>query len=209
MVNRCYIFAAGDYCGVPEIKSNDFVITADAGYLHTQKLGIAPNLAMGDFDSLEFVPKNCEIIKFNPQKDQTDTSLSCLEALKRGYNDITICGALGGERFDHTFANIQTAFNLSKKGANITLTDGDTFIRIITDSRIDFNENHAGYVSVFSLSEISEGVDICGLKYELSGAVLSSSIPLGVSNEFIGSDKSYVSVRKGTLALMWKNYKCV
>ncbi len=204
MTNKCYIFAAGDYCGVPDIKSNDYVIAADAGYLHAEKLGIKPNLVMGDFDSMKHIPSDCEVIKFKAEKDDTDTSLACLEAKKRGYGDIIICGALGGERFDHTLANIQTSYNLSLKGADITLTDGKTFIKVITNSRIDFDASDKGYISVFSLSENSYGVDLCGLKYSLSDATLSNNFPLGVSNEFMGVDNCYVSVKKGTLAVVWK-----
>ena len=57
-------------------------------------------------------------------------------------------------------------------------------------------------VSVFSLSDVSKGVSLSGLKYSLSDATLSNGFPLGVSNE--GKGAVTVSVRDGELLLMWK-----
>ena len=41
-----------------------------------------------------------------------------------------------------------------------------------------------------------------GLKYSLSEACLTSTVPLGVSNEFVG-EKSHISAENGILMVMW------
>lgn len=107
-MNDCVIFTGGELDS-PErldksIWKNAFVIAADSGYRYAEMLGIIPDLAMGDYDSLGYVPKNCgEVMTFPKEKDDSDLMLAIREALKRGYKNITVIGALGG-RFDHTFS---------------------------------------------------------------------------------------------------------
>ena len=48
----CYIIGAGDFCeNALDVKDDDFVIAADGGYRYLDKIGIKPDLYMGDFDS--------------------------------------------------------------------------------------------------------------------------------------------------------------
>ena len=56
-MKTCYIFGAAD--GLPDrFKKNeeDLVIAADSGINHLEKFGALPDIAVGDFDSLGFVP---------------------------------------------------------------------------------------------------------------------------------------------------------
>ena len=58
-----------------------------------------------------------------------------------------------------------------------------------------------GRLSVFSMTEKSDGVTLSDLKYELKDAVITNDFPIGISNEFIGKAAS-VTVEKGTLLVM-------
>ena len=64
-----------------------------------------------------------------------------------------------------------------------------------------FKVSNSRYLSVFSASDISEGVSESGVKYLLDNVTLSRSFPLGVSNEF-AADKAVISVKKGTLLII-------
>lgn len=55
-----------------------------------------------------------------------------------------------------------------------------------------------GYLSLFSLGEKAEGVNIRGMKYELNDATVTNDFPIGISNEFMGQEAT-VSVRQGQL----------
>ena len=66
----------------------------------------APDLAMGDFDSLGYVPEGMSVKAFSPEKDASDMELALEEALARGADAVEVYGALGG-RLDHTVANLQ------------------------------------------------------------------------------------------------------
>ena len=50
---------------------------------------------------------------------------------------------------------------------------------------------------------MAEGVTLTNLKYPLENDTLSSSFPLGVSNQFLGQPAS-VSVEDGCLLLLWE-----
>lgn len=63
-------------------------------------------------------------------------------------------------------------------------------------------KRNAGLISVFSLTDRAEHVEIKGLKYEYEGA-LSNECALGVSNAFIGRD-GWISVEEGALLLVYE-----
>lgn len=202
MEPTCCIFAAGDYCGAPEISKKDLVIAADAGLNHLNRLGITPDVVLGDFDSLGGVPENANVLRFPPEKDCTDTYLALQEGLTRGFKRFTVCGALGGKRLEHTLANLQNAAYFAENGCEVYLTDGSCVITVLHNSSFRFSGAETGFISVFSLSETSRGVTLSGLKYPLENAVLSCSVPLGVSNEFT-EKTAEISVKNGTIAVLW------
>ena len=107
---KCYIFAGSPEakCSGVEFDSSRYVICADGGYILAKKMGIEPDVIIGDFDTYKSrLPENCEIIRHPEEKDDTDTMLAVKLALNRGFKHIVICGAIGG-RLDHTMANIQS-----------------------------------------------------------------------------------------------------
>lgn len=204
---RCVIFAAGDFNGTFNKKDGDYLIAADAGFHHLEKMNICPDLLLGDFDTIGEIPKHANIISFNPEKDNTDTELALIEGISRGFSKFLICGATGGKRLEHTIANLTLAASYAEKGYDIILTDGEYIIKALHNGVYTLPKEASGFISVFSISGKAEGVTISGLKYPLTDAVLDSSNPtLGVSNEFIG-EEAKISVSNGTLIILWKNVK--
>lgn len=200
----CYIFAAGDYkhnSDIINFNNDNFIIAADAGFSHALKCECIPNIIIGDFDSLENIPNDIEKIHYPAKKDYTDTHLAIEYAYSKGYRNIYVLGALGGERFDHSFSNIQSGTHFANLGANITLTDGKTVIKFLRNSKISFDKSMSGYISIFSATDTSSGVNVKGLEYELEDYTLKNDFPLGVSNKFIGKP-SEISVTDGTLIVI-------
>ena len=198
----CYVVGAGENGGTDfSPGAGDFVIAVFFGFQVLGQKGIRTDLAIGDFDSLGFVPECAEVKALEKEKDDTDMRAAVLEGIKAGYGTFHIYGGTGG-RIDHTIANMQLLAELSQSGRRGFLFGGDYIMTALTDEALHFPPYDSGYVSVFAHSERAEGVWLKGLKYELQDAVLSNDYPLGVSNEFAGK-KSSVFVRKGTLILVF------
>jgi len=204
MTNKiCYIVGAGYNYGLDfYIQNGDYVIAADGGYDYLQKHGIPADLVIGDFDSIAKPPPLSNAITLNRNKDFSDMFEAIKIGIKKGYEYFHIYCGTGG-RFDHTFANIQALTYLSQNGKRGYLVDKDCIITTITNGSITLGPNCSGYISVFSFSDISTGVYLKGLKYtELENNTMSSTCPMGVSNEFIGVE-STVSVDDGTLVVIF------
>ena len=175
------------------------VIAVDGGYKYMQNSRV--DLVVGDFDSLGYVPKHPNILKLQPEKDDTDMLVAMKEGLRAGYRTFHIYGGCGG-RFEHTYANIQSLAYLTEQGAKGILHDGDTQITMLSNGTLILPAKQAGYLSVFSYSEKAEGVTLKGLKYPLEQATLTNAFPIGVSNEFIGQNAE-ISVENGRLLIIY------
>lgn len=197
----CFIVGAGDFCEKSlDVKKGDIVIAADGGYKYLEAIGIKPDIYMGDFDSAPKPETDTDIEVFKCEKDDTDTILAVKHALGLGFKDFKIFGGCGG-REDHTFANIQTLSYIVSNGGKAKLF-GKNEVYTVIDSFISFEKEMTGKISVFSLSDISEGVSIKGLKYGLENGELTNRFPLGVSNEFCGKP-SEITVKSGLLLIIY------
>ena len=198
----CYVVGAGENYGIDfRLAAGDYVIAADAGLSYLEKQGIRADLVIGDFDTLKCVPEHPNTIVLSPEKDDTDTLAAVREGIKAGYTSFNIYCGTGG-RIDHTMANLQVLAYLSANNMRGFLFDNGTVITAITNGRLCFERIPCGYVSVFSCSTKAKGVTLCGLKYELNNKTLKNTIPIGVSNEFIGKESS-ISVSDGTLFIVF------
>ena len=195
----CYIVGAAPECTPFFPAREDFVIAADGGQEALAKLGIVPNLVVGDFDSSN-VPSTIPIVKHPVEKDDTDTALAIREGARRGFRTFALYGCTGG-RPDHSFAVVQTVLGAAKEGYRAFIVGEEMVGTVLLNGTLSFSPT--GTVSVFSLSERSLGVTLTGLKYPLRDAVLTSDFPLGVSNEALEA-RVTVSVKEGALYLLWK-----
>ena len=195
----CYLVGAGAFTmrGLYPAKG-DCVIAADDGYSSLHSAGITPDLLIGDFDSLQWIPKDIPQKAFPPEKDETDMELALTEGIARGYHTFYLYGASGG-RADHTQANMQLLGYASRQGFACKMICPYYDVYTITDDTLHLPPIDSGIiVSVFCHGDRAEGITLEGLKYPLLHAVLTCDHPLGVSNEAIG-DAIDITVEHGTL----------
>lgn len=198
----CFIIGAGEHFLPPRVKNpKDLMIAADGGYAYLKSEGIKPDMIIGDFDSLGYTPREPNVTALPPEKDVTDTAAAIKAGWQKGFRTFRIYGGTGG-RLDHTLANIQCVAAVAENGGAGYLMGGDCVVTAVHNGEIKFSPKAGGYISVFSHSSLSSGVNEKGLKYSVDGAVLKNSDPLGVSNEFIG-EQSLISVRDGTLIIIY------
>lgn len=197
----CYIIAAGDCEKITIDKNeNDLIIAADAGMKYCERDNVTPDVIIGDFDSLGFIPENDNVITLPVAKDDTDTSFAVKYAMDKGYKKFVIFGGAGGRRADHTFANIALLAFISKNGCQGYLACDGYVVTAITDSIVIFPDYMQGDISVFSFDTISRGVSESGLLYSFTDADIRNCDITGVSNSFTGV-RSSVSVKDGTLII--------
>ena len=198
---RCAIFTArceGDPAEAYTFREGDLILCADAGYALAQRLKLAPDAVIGDFDS-SAAPGECDVVRFPVVKDDTDAMLCAKYALELGVRDFLFVGGLGG-RLDHTLANLQTLLYLAEQGAQAALCDGLVRVQAVRNGGIRV-KRAPGKLSVFALGGPCEGVYIRGAKYPLEGATLTPEFPLGMGNDFTAAEAE-IGVERGTLLVI-------
>lgn len=192
-------------------QTGDYVIAADGGLKHLEKAGIHADMVVGDFDTLGYEPEHENVVRLQVMKDWTDTFVAMEKGVELGYGNFLFYGCLGG-RLEHTVANLQHLAWLAERGLTGWMYGEDRWVTAVCASpaksaSLFFSGEAEGgpqagkLISVFSLSDRSEGVTIKGLKYQLQDAELTSGFPLGVSNEFTG-EKAEISLKKGVLLVI-------
>lgn len=200
-MKTCIIISGGAYTTIPEKNVKDFIIACDKGYDYAKKQNIMPNLIIGDFDSYEGeLPAEVEVMKFPPEKDDTDTMIALKTAIKRGFRSIYIYCAFGG-RLDHLYANFQTVVYAAKQNVRCQMIDTDNVVTAIQNSAIQLSKREGYALSLFSVSNKCSGVSVTGAKYPLENAELTNTFPLGVSNEW-EEDVVNVEVKDGILLII-------
>ncbi|ADH99207.1 thiamine diphosphokinase [Salisediminibacterium selenitireducens] len=195
MTIRTVIFAGGPEASFPskdvfsQIKlKSDYWIGADRGALHLIKRGIAPDLSVGDFDSVSqeewdtIQRRSREIFVHPEEKDETDLEIALHEAIKAGSESICLIGVTGG-RIDHYLMAIQLMELTARSVKEIKLYDvtGEMWIRqpgTYEEERRGYN-----YVSFLPATEQVEGLTLRGFKYPLTEAVLNRGSSLAISNQ--------------------------
>lgn len=200
----CFVVGAGTIA--PELRlslcPDDLLIAADAGWLAVERMGLVPHLVVGDFDSLGHQPDHPNAVVLPTVKDDTDMHAAIQLGLERGYTRFALYGGTGG-RLAHTLANLQLLDGLARQGCRGFLVGEGTVATAVHSGVLNFPGHMAGYLSVFCTSGTAKGVTLSGLQYKLACAELTSSFPLGVSNEFTGAP-ARVSVEDGTLLVLWQ-----
>jgi thiamine pyrophosphokinase len=205
-VKRAVIFANGT---LPDpdaarriLREDDYRIAADGGCAHALALGRAPDVLIGDFDSLpEHVREPLQLAgtrmqSFPAEKDETDLELAVWFALQEGYTAILILGGLGG-RTDQILANLSLLTDPALREYDIRIDDGrEEAVRIGEETIL---RGAAGdLVSLLPWGVPAEGVVTEGLKYPLRGETLVPYETRGVSNRML-SETAVVSVERGVL----------
>ncbi len=187
------------------VTEADYIIAADGGYDHLLRLGIEPDILVGDFDSLKNEPADfMRKVKLPCEKDETDSLYALRFAFSKGAKKIVLYGGIGS-RFDHSYANVCLLQQAMVREIPMVLTDGETEL-YLTDSSLTLEKQVGTVVSVYAFGEVCEGVTLRGVKYPLEGYTLEPFDILGTSNEF-ASPKAEFSVMRGNLLIICNETK--
>ena len=194
-------FNADHFCEMDAMGAFDYVIAVDAGLKHLEAIDRTPDMALGDFDSLGYVPNGVRVARFSSKKNKSDMELGLERAKNMRHNELFVYGGLGG-RLDHTLANLQVFAKFSEKGAYVNAIGlGENITFVTGPDTCELSAQESGTISVLSMSDECTGVFERGLAYELDDAKLTSRMSLGLSNEFTG-EPVLIGVESGTLAII-------
>jgi thiamine pyrophosphokinase len=204
------LFAGGTVQGGSAVEQAlakaEMVIAADSGAMAALELGYVPAFVVGDFDSLSQTAlanlerRGSRIVQAPTEKNETDTELAIELALKQGATHITLLGALGGERFDHTLANILLLAGYPDRP--IDIADGNARGWLLRGPGETLIEGKRGdLLSLFPLTASAEGVRTENLYYPLRGETLRFGRPRGISNVLLGK-RARVALDEGLLLVI-------
>lgn len=183
-------------------SKDDITVAADSGYGNAVRLGVKPDIAVGDFDSFseKKIPSDVERITVPAEKDFTDTMLAVNTALEKGAREVIIIGGLDG-RLDHTLSNLAILEKLFQRHVLSTIEDGKNRVRYIEATSTLVARSNYKYLSLIAADKKVKGVCIEGCKYPLDNAVLKKDHQYAVSNEITGN-VALVSVKKGGIYIV-------
>ena len=200
------IFANGSY-GDPGFYKEylkkfhtPYIICADGGANFTKKIGLIPNVILGDLDSISEETLRCyqdvEIRRYPVCKDETDTQLAFNHAIEIGATEVIVFGALG-TRLDHSLGNIYLLTRFLEVGIQGIIVDEKNDIFLIQDKKT-LNLPIGTVISLLPLGGNVEGLNIQGFKYPILNGKMTLENPYGISN-VTARERQTISLEKGIL----------
>lgn len=203
----CALVAASDFNAADFIRRDacgafNEVYAVDAGFAHLAAIDRAPDLAIGDFDSLGYVPRARRVVRHPAKKDKSDLELALERACARHADEVWVYGALGG-RLDHTVANLQILARFAEGGMDVTAIGAATAMRVLVGpDAFDIPTSGPGTVSVFAATDVARGVIERGMEYSFNDELITNRTSRGLSNELQGRAAA-VAVEEGTLYVFY------
>lgn len=169
-----------------------FIICADGGAVLARKWGVAPDLILGDLDSLDgeiltyWQEKGVPVQRVPAEKDETDLELAVDFALEQGVEKIILVGAWGS-RVDHALGNLELLYRLAQGGTANELLTRDHRLIAFTSS-LEARVRPGSYVSLVPLTPVVRRVWTQGLAYPLTGQDVTKGKTLSISNQAQGEE---------------------
>jgi thiamine pyrophosphokinase len=216
---RAVIFANGELPNLEKARSllqeGDYLIAADGGANHLMKMGILPEIVIGDLDSVdedtlfEFTSAEVEVEQYSEDKDETDIELALRYAVELRPAAILVIGALGG-RLDQTLANLSIVTDPALPAIDIRLDDGVEeafFCRAKTakGGQAEIQGRSGDIVSLIPWHGPVEGVTTEGLQWPLYAETLYPDKSRGISNIML-ADSASVSLQSGLLLIVHRRF---
>lgn len=205
-MKRCIIFSGGDMDTDRIWKAEygrDFILCADGGFRHALRLGVTPDMIIGDLDSgIESYPDEIRHRIFPAEKDKTDTNL-CLDfAIENGYDDVLLLGGFGGRR-DHEYSHYCLMYHALRHGVRMRMVSGTQEIWM-ENAPFVLYPNEKKYISFFPFGGDVKDFCVHGLKYEAEEMILRCDCVQASSNQFDGGNLAEICFAKGGTVLVMR-----
>lgn len=176
----------------------DHFIAADGGANIALKLGIKPDVIIGDLDSYDGSDNEVSEIIFRPSQEFNDLEKALQHAQEKKGTHIYILGATG-YRLDQTLKNLSVLKQFTPQFQQIRIIDNFGETRLLPPTFSD-DFTIGTKLSLFPLSGEVTGITTKGLKYPLNNEFLKNGVRDGSSNEVV-ENPIQINHRKGDLLL--------
>ena len=183
----------------PLLPENAYVICADGGFRHMDKLGLTPDIVIGDMDSVKADLHGEKTIVYPVRKDFTDSEIAVNYAIDNGFSDLVLIG-FTGTRTDHTLTNLLLLKGISERGARAEIIDEHNVIRYAEKENI-IRGKKGDIVSIIPIGGDVSGITTEGLDYPLFSETLEFGKGRGVSNVMTG-DECRITVKNGSALII-------
>lgn len=206
------IFANGDINDGPMVRraleglDQPLLIAADGGARAALYFGYLPNLVIGDLDSLSPVEvtnlqtQGVEILRYPPEKDETDLELALKYAAEQDGQWIRIVGGVG-DRLDQTLANMYLLALSELTGRDVAFVAGRQEIYLLRAGAHTLNGAAGDTVSLIPLGGDVRDITTTGLQYPLNNETLVFGPARGVSN-VMQQTTAGITLRGGVLLVI-------
>lgn len=206
---KCIIMANGEYGELSLYKeilsSADRIICADGGANYAYRLGLIPNLIIGDLDSISIETRNfyadqgVSFQQYPSRKDFTDMQLALQAAAVMGAKEIILLGSQGG-RLDHSLSNLYSGIEYTRKDIKVMHYHPECTIYLLMD-QMPLAGQVGDLVSLLPLGGEVSGVNLKGFAYPLKNALLPCENPYAISN-VLASEIASIQAASGVLAVL-------
>ena len=163
-----------------DLDKYELICATDGAYQFLKEQEIKPDFISGDFDSLETIPKDIEVIH-TPNQDFTDFDKMLKILFDKGYKKIDIYGASGKEQ-DHFLGNLHTAIQWKNK-LNLTFFDNHSRY-FLADKSTSISNCIDKTVSLVPFPKAKK-ITTEGLQYPLQNEDLTFGKRIGTRNKAI------------------------
>ncbi|OXS25526.1 MAG: thiamine diphosphokinase [Acetobacterium sp. MES1] len=206
---KVIIFTNGEYKSkdfyetyINKVKA-DYLICADGGANFARELKLKPNIIIGDMDSItaetsEYY-KAVQLEMYPQKKDETDTELAIMHAIKRGADKVIVLGGLGS-RMDHSIANIYLLKRFTDVNIEAEIVNENNQIRLLGKTT-ELSFPIGTIVSILPIGENVTGLTITGFEYPITAGEMSVDKPYGISN-VVNRNSQQISFEQGLLMVI-------
>lgn len=186
---------------LPDLSEYNLICATDGAYKFLKEKNISPDFISGDFDSLDDIPNDIEVIE-TPNQDFTDFDKILQILFDKGYTTIDVFGASGKEQ-DHFLGNLHTAIQWKEK-LNLTFFDNNSRY-FLADKNTEISDCKNKIVSLIPFPKATN-IITKGLQYPLKNETLTFGKRIGTRNKAI-ENQINIAFKNGELFIFINHKK--
>jgi len=193
-----------------QVQAADCLICADGGTQHAIRLGVVPDIVVGDLDSIapelkaELEAAGVRFDTYPTRKDQTDLELALRLAVELGASRVDLLATLGG-RLDQSLANLLLLTQTAWAGVMVRVVEGAETAWVVRGGQTTYVEGASGdTLSLVPLTPLVSGVNLEGVEWPLHNATLQLGSTLTISN-CLAASRACVRVGEGMVLVVHRS----